>query len=96
MSNTIPKSVSTDCRKYAKSKIVFNNFNTFINVKKGEIAKVEKVWLTTSAAMEYLGVSRDFLDNMRNNAKLSFYVFGRTVFFKKEEIDKAIEKCKVV
>lgn len=65
-------------------------------MKKGEVAKVEKVWLTTSAAMEYLGVSRDFLDNMRNSARISFYVVGRTVFFKKEEIDKAIEKCKVV
>ena len=65
-------------------------------MKKGEIAKVEKVWLTTSAAMEYLGVSRDFLDNMRKSGNITFYIFGRTVFFKKEEIDKAIEKCKVV
>ena len=32
MSNTIPQSVSTDCRKYAKSKIVFDKLNTFINV----------------------------------------------------------------
>lgn len=32
MSDTTPQSVSNGCRKYAKSRIDFNNFNTFINV----------------------------------------------------------------
>ena len=32
MSDTIPQSVSNGCRKYVKSRIDFNNFNTFINV----------------------------------------------------------------
>ncbi len=65
-------------------------------MKKGNVTDVEKVWLTTSAAMEYLGVSRDFLDDMRKNAKISFYIWGRTVFFKKADIDKAIERGKVI
>ena len=34
MSDTTPQSVSNGCRKYVKSKIDFNNFNTFINVNK--------------------------------------------------------------
>ena len=34
MSDTTPQSVSSGCRKYVKSKIKFNTFNTFSNVKK--------------------------------------------------------------
>ena len=34
MSDTTPQSVSNGCRKYVKSRIDFNNFNTFINVNK--------------------------------------------------------------
>ena len=34
MSYTIPQPVLTDCRKYAKSLIEFNNLNTFNNVDK--------------------------------------------------------------
>lgn len=32
MSDTIPQSVSNDCRKYAKSRIIINTFNTINNV----------------------------------------------------------------
>ena len=32
MSDTTPQPVSNGCRKYVKSRIDFNNFNTFINV----------------------------------------------------------------
>ena len=33
MSDTIPQSVSNGCRKYVKSRIIINTFNTFNNVK---------------------------------------------------------------
>jgi hypothetical protein len=32
MSDTIPQSVSNGCRKYVKSRIIINIFNTFNNV----------------------------------------------------------------
>ena len=32
MSDTIPQSVSIGCRKYVKSRIIINTFNTFNNV----------------------------------------------------------------
>ena len=32
MSDTIPQSVSNGCRKYVKSRIIINTFNTFNNV----------------------------------------------------------------
>ena len=42
MSDTIPQSVSNGCRKYVKSRIDFNNFNTFINVDLLQIMDVIK------------------------------------------------------
>ena len=33
MSDTIPQSVSNGCRKYVKSRIIINTFNTFNNVE---------------------------------------------------------------
>lgn len=40
MSDTTPQPVSNGCRKYVKSKIKFNTFNTFNNViKKGDERK---------------------------------------------------------
>ncbi len=36
MSDTIPQSVSNGCRKYVKSRIIINTFNTFNNVSKDQ------------------------------------------------------------
>ena len=36
MSDTIPQSVSNGCRKYVKSRIIINTFNTFNNVAANE------------------------------------------------------------
>lgn len=53
-------------------------------------------WLTTERACDYLGVSRDFLDNLRDQAHLSFYKVGRTIFYHIEDIDKLILKNKII
>lgn len=37
MSDTIPQSVSNGCRKYVKSRIIINTFNTFNNVNSNSI-----------------------------------------------------------
>ena len=42
MSDTTPQSVSNGCRKYVKSRIDFNNFNTFINVDLLQIMDIIK------------------------------------------------------
>lgn len=53
-------------------------------------------WLTTERACDYLGVSRDFLENLRDKAELSFYKVGKTIFYDIKEIDKVILKHKVI
>lgn len=42
MSDTTPQSVSNGCRKYVKSRMDFNNFNTFINVDLLQIMDIIK------------------------------------------------------
>ena len=68
MSDTTPQPVSTGCRKYVKSKIKFNTFNTFNNV--GIIFSSVIIVLllvvfaaVTQAAVEY------FVDCDDNNTK---------------------------
>lgn len=53
-------------------------------------------WLTTERACDYLGVSRDFLDNLRDRAELSFYKVGHTIFYSITDIDRLILKNKVI
>ena len=56
-----------------------------------KIVPIEKVWLTIRDCMAYLGVSRDFIDDVRNRGELSSYIVGRTVFIEKSELDALIE-----
>lgn len=64
--------------------------------QKVNILDIEKQWLTTRAAMDYLGVSRDFLDDLRERAELSYYKVRGTVFIKKDDLDSLIDKNKVI
>lgn len=52
---------------------------------------IEPIWLTTRRAMEYLGVSRDFIDERRKRGELPFSVWGGKVFIRKDDIDKIIQ-----
>ena len=57
MSDTTPQPVSNGCRKYVKSRIDFNNFNTFINVHLYEKTYYEEVIKKCQAridAIEYV------------------------------------------
>ena len=58
---------------------------------KVKIIPIEKVWLTIRDCMAYLGVSRDFIDDIRNRGELDTYMVGRTIFLKKIDIDHLIE-----
>ena len=57
---------------------------------------VDRRWFTTDNAMEYLGVSRRWLERARTSAKLHYYKVGGTVFYAKHDLDKLVEKNKVI
>ena len=49
-----------------------------------------KLWLSQKEAAKYLGVSKDWLRDRRNEGKLHYSVVVNTIFYIKSEIDKLI------
>ncbi len=62
---------------------------------KGVVAHVESPWLTVAAAAEYLGVSREFIDALRYENGLTFYRLRHTVFVKKKDLDRMVERGRI-
>lgn len=50
----------------------------------------KKIWLSNKEAAKYLGVSKDWLRDRREDGKLHYAVVGNTIFYIKSEIDKLI------
>lgn len=63
---------------------------------RANIVPVERVWLTTRDCMKYLGVGRGFIDDLRERGELHYHKVGHTVFVRKSDIDRLIEKSRVV
>ena len=59
------------------------------------MSEIAKTWMTSRQAMKTLGVTRDFLDNLRANGLLPAYTVGRTLFFKHEDVDRIVKTCHV-
>lgn len=57
---------------------------------------VERRWFTTDNAMKYLGVSRRWLERAREKASLKYYKVGGTIFYSKKDLDRMVEKNKVI
>ena len=57
-----------------------------------KVAKIDtrKLWLSNKEAAKYLGVSRDWLKDRRENGTLHYSVVGNTIFYIKKEIDRLI------
>lgn len=63
---------------------------------KGKVEKIAKIWLTTAEMQEYLGVSQDTIQRMRNSGEISFSKFGNTIWHEKESVDSFIRRHRVV
>ena len=63
---------------------------------KAVVKPVERIWFTTQDCMNYLGVKRDFIDDLRESGKLSYHKVGHTIFVRKADLDKLIEQGKVL
>lgn len=57
---------------------------------------LDKKWISNKEAAKYLGVSPGFLQNLRDEARISFYKVGRNIFYKVAEIDRLIEKGRII
>ena len=65
-------------------------------MEKANILPVERIWFTTKDCMSYLGVKRDFIDDLRESGKLRYHKVGHTIFVKKVDLDRLIEQGKVI
>ena len=59
-------------------------------------AEVDKRWFTTEDAMTYLGVSRRWLERVRKDAKMKFYKVQGTIFYARNDLDRLVEKNRVI
>lgn len=64
--------------------------------KQGKVLEVEKIWLTSKEAQAYLGVSVHFFKDLRASAQIRFYKVRGAIFYKKSDIDRLVEKGRVV
>lgn len=49
-----------------------------------------RLWMSNKEAAKYLGVSRDWLKDRREEGRLHYSVVGNTIFYMKSEIDNLI------
>lgn len=49
-----------------------------------------RLWMSQKEAQKYLGVSKDWLKDRRNDGTLHYSVVGNTAFYIKSEIDHLI------
>lgn len=59
------------------------------------IAELEKVWITTAEATAWLDCTRDFLDDLRENAEVVWYKIGGKVYYEVASIYRMFERHKV-
>lgn len=60
------------------------------------VRPVEKVWLSNKEAQRYLGVGIDFFKRLRSSGQLPFSKVGSTVFYRKTDIDRLLERSRVI
>ena len=51
----------------------------------------KKIWISNKEAVKYLGVSKDWLRDRRDEGKLHYSIVGNTIFYIKSEIDNLIK-----
>ena len=60
------------------------------------VKSVEKRWLSSRDAQQYLGMGKDFFDRLREEALIHYYRVGRCGFYEKSDIDNLIIKNRIV
>ncbi len=77
-----------------------NKYHTKVGIdvieKVISLREVEQEFLTNKSILVYLGgVSKDFVDNLRNTGQLPFYKIGATILYKVKDVRRLVERNKV-
>ena len=65
-------------------------------MKQGKVEPVHKTWLSAREAKAYLDCSDDFLQMLRDEARVSFSRVGGKYFYNLESIDRLLIKNKII
>lgn len=65
-------------------------------MKQGKVEPVHKTWLSAREARAYLDCSDDFLQMLRDEARVSFSRVGGKYFYNLESIDRLLIKNKII
>jgi hypothetical protein len=65
-------------------------------MKQGKIEPITKTWLSAREARAYLDCSDDFLQTLRDEARVSFSRVGGKYFYNLESIDRLLIKNKII
>lgn len=69
--------------------------NEKVAEQKATVATLDKVWLSNHEAQKYLGIGPDFFKRLRSKGELRFFKVGTSVFYRKQDIDRLIERGRV-
>lgn len=67
-----------------------------MKTQQGKVKEVEKTWLSAREAKAYLDCSDDFLQMLRDEARVSFSRVGGKYFYNLESIDRLLIKNKII
>lgn len=65
-------------------------------MKTSIVNSVDKIWLSNAEAQKYLGMSADYMRDLRVDGQLHFYKLRGAIFYKKSDIDKLMERNRVI
>lgn len=60
------------------------------------VTSIDKIWLSNSEAQKYLGIGSAFFKRLRPTGQLRFYKIGTAVFYRKQDIDRLVERGRVI
>lgn len=59
------------------------------------ITPIDKTWLSNREAAVYIGMSADYLKDLRADGTLRFYKVRGAIFYRKADVDRLIEKGRI-
>jgi excisionase family DNA binding protein len=59
------------------------------------ITPIDKTWLSNREAASYIGMSADYLKDLRADGILRFYKVRGAIFYRKADVDRLIEKGRI-
>jgi excisionase family DNA binding protein len=79
-------------------RLLFSDENPLYGIKKvcgRSNQQMEKVYLNVDELSQYLGIKKSNLYSKVERKEIPFYRVGRLIFFKRDEIDTFMDKCRV-